>query len=778
MKETVKNNTPAFLRTGGEMGKLTRDYDWATSSLGPAETWPQSLKSLLHLLLNSSFPMFLFWGEKLTCFYNDAYRPSLGNEGKHPFALGKPAEDVWPEIWHIIKPLIDQVLSGGGSTWHEDQLVPIHRNGRIEDVYWTFSYSPAIDDNGNIAGVFVTCTETTGKVKNLAALGASEQKFRNLIEESPVQMCLFTGSDLVVEIVNDALLDSWGIDKSVIGKSLHEALPIFFDKPVIELLNKAWHSEMPYVARELKVKLMKNGSLKEHYFNIWYNPVFDEQENIYGILATGVDVTPEIEARNQSKKSELFARNIFINSVAAQCVWTGEYMIITLANEKMLEMWGRDESIIGLPFMEALPELQQTPVLERLQHVLHTSEMYFKAEEKFDLVRYGKPYTGYYTYTYKALQDASGKNYGVICTATEITEQVLAKQKLQMSEERLRIAVEGAGLGTFELNYATDEFICTDRFYDIFGFDHPVPVTEYVTVIHPDDRAVRTSAHEKAISSGKLFYEARLKLRDNRTRWISVNGSLVKTKDGTRKRLMGIIRDITEQKNLQLQKDNFIGMASHELKTPVTAIKAYIHVVEQMLLRKGSSAEAAMMQKMDSQINRLTSLINDLLNIANINSGRLEYKQDCYNLTVLAVEITEELQRTTDTHQLKLYALEMAMVLCDRERISQVMINLISNAIKYSPESDAVEISLIVKDEKAVFSVRDFGIGIDIESQPKVFEQFFRVGNQKHQSFQGFGLGLFISSEIIKREGGKIWVESEENVGSTFSFMLPLMCEE
>jgi light-regulated signal transduction histidine kinase (bacteriophytochrome) len=122
--------------------------------------------------------MFLWWGKELLCFYNDAYRPSLGNDGKHSNAIGRPAAEIWPEIWHIIKPLIDLVLSGGEATWSEDQLIPIYRNGKIEDVYWTFSYSPVKDESGDTAGVFVTCTETTDKVLNIKRLEESKEKLQ------------------------------------------------------------------------------------------------------------------------------------------------------------------------------------------------------------------------------------------------------------------------------------------------------------------------------------------------------------------------------------------------------------------------------------------------------------------------------------------------------------------------------------------------------------------------------------------------------------------------
>ena len=168
------------------MGELIRNKDWSTTSLGPIEHWPQSLTTTLNILLNSKFPMFLEWGPELICFYNDAYRPSLGTEGKHPSILGMPAKEAWSEIWKTIEPLVDMVLNKGESTWSEDQLIPIFRNGKIEDVYWTFSYSPARDDSGNIAGIFITCVETTQKVIANKKLQESEERFRQMAESTDI----------------------------------------------------------------------------------------------------------------------------------------------------------------------------------------------------------------------------------------------------------------------------------------------------------------------------------------------------------------------------------------------------------------------------------------------------------------------------------------------------------------------------------------------------------------------------------------------------------------
>src|SRR5229473_7007993 len=171
----LKINGPTladFLAGGGEMGALTRAYDWSASPLGLAETWPQSLRTALRILLNTNHPMFIWWGEELIQFYNDAYRQTMGPE-RHPSALGQRGRECWAEIWDIIGPQIEQVMSGGGATWHENQLVPVTRHGRLEQVYWTYSYSP-IDEGDGIGGVLVVCRDVTKDYLAAAALRERE----------------------------------------------------------------------------------------------------------------------------------------------------------------------------------------------------------------------------------------------------------------------------------------------------------------------------------------------------------------------------------------------------------------------------------------------------------------------------------------------------------------------------------------------------------------------------------------------------------------------------
>jgi len=189
---TAQNTGQAFMAGKGEMASLIRAHDWSASSLGDPALWPQSLRTVVRLMLNTGHPMYVWWGPELTCLYNDAYRESIGPE-RHPGSLGRPAREVWAEIWEVIFPQIEQVLSGGGATWHVDHLVPITRHGRREDVYWTYSYSPIDDERapGGIGGVLVQCTETTQQVlaarelaserDRLAALHESEMRFRSAL---------------------------------------------------------------------------------------------------------------------------------------------------------------------------------------------------------------------------------------------------------------------------------------------------------------------------------------------------------------------------------------------------------------------------------------------------------------------------------------------------------------------------------------------------------------------------------------------------------------------
>src|ERR1700755_560536 len=163
-----------FLSGGGEMGALTRGFDWSKTPLGSPHAWPQSLRVTVRLVLTSRHLMFIWCGPDLIQFYNDAYRETMGPE-RHPSALGARGRECWAEIWDVIGPQIAHVMTGGGATWNEDQLVPVTRHGKREDVWWTYGYNP-IDDDGRVGGVLVVCQDVTEQHSAMVALREREQE--------------------------------------------------------------------------------------------------------------------------------------------------------------------------------------------------------------------------------------------------------------------------------------------------------------------------------------------------------------------------------------------------------------------------------------------------------------------------------------------------------------------------------------------------------------------------------------------------------------------------
>ena len=231
--------------------------------------------------------------------------------------------------------------------------------------------------------------------------------------------------------------------------------------------------------------------------------------------------------------------------------------------------------------------------------------------------------------------------------------------------------------------------------------------------------------------------------------------------------------DVTERRQLEQQKDDFIGVASHELKTPVTSLKAYTQLLEMRLRKAGVGQGVELLKKMEGQLDKLTGLIEDLLDVTKIENGKLVFRPSLFDYNTLITEIVEETQHTTN----KRIAMELSASVAlsaDRDRIGQVLTNLLTNAIKYAPQSRTIIVKTVRQDEQIITSVQDFGIGIPREKQPYVFERFFRVEGETQITYPGLGLGLYIAAEFVKRHHGSIWVESEEGKGTTFFFSLPL----
>ncbi|MEO7068685.1 MAG: PAS domain-containing protein, partial [Rhodanobacter sp.] len=302
----------AFLAGDGEMRALIRAHDWSVHPIGKPETWPQSLRTAIRLMLNSRHQMGIFWGNDGTWFYNDAYRQTLTSE-RHPSSLGLPAQQVWPEIWDEIGAQITQVMSGGSATWHENQHLVMQRDGRDEDTYWTYSYGPIDDEGapGGVGGVLVVCTETTEQV--LVSLRASHERQRlaELFEQAPSFMAMLRGPEHVFDLVNPSYMRLVG-ERNVLGYSVATALPDAAAQGFVALLDTVYASGEPYVsmAAPFAMQTAPDAAVSQRYLDFVYQPIKDAAGEVSGIFVEGTDVTERALAEKALRTSETRLRTL------------------------------------------------------------------------------------------------------------------------------------------------------------------------------------------------------------------------------------------------------------------------------------------------------------------------------------------------------------------------------------------------------------------------------------------------------------------------------------
>ncbi|UKT62138.1 PAS domain-containing sensor histidine kinase [Pedobacter mucosus] len=669
-----------YLQDGGEMGVLTRSFNWSDTALGHPRTWSQSLLTTLSIVLKSRFPMFLWWGTELIQFYNDAYRPSMGKHGKHPKALGQMGSECWPEIWSEIKPMIDKVFSSGESTWDEDRLMPIYRNGQIEDVYWTFSYSQVKDETGEIGGVLVICHETTEKVmalqkeitntkvakannENLYSnneelikaqsllakayyhVRAQEEKFRSIIEQAPVAIAIFRGPKFVIEVFNNKVLEFWDrTAEQVQNKPLFEALPEASDQGFEYLLSTVLTSGKTHIANELPVKLIRNGIIENTWINFVYEPIRDIAGLITGVMVICNEVTEQVNARKKIEENEMKFRQV--TNMVIQMIWI----------------------------------------------------------------------------------------------------------------------TDGDGINEYY----------NQRWYDFTGTDlKQLKGIGWNQLLHPDDQERELKTWNHSIKTGALYeIEFRLRSKSGKYIWVLGRAAPFYNSDGIIAKWFGTCTDINDQRMLMQQKDDFISVASHELKTPITALTASIQLLSRLKDNPLSDRFPVLIEQASKSLNKVNLLIKDLLNVTQFNNGQIHLNKTHVNLFNLIEDCCADI-RLEGIYFIKTEGNLALTVYADALRIDQVIVNFIINAIKYAPESKKILITIENVNHTAKVSVTDKGQGIAADDLPHLFDRYFRV-DETGSKYSGLGLGLYISGEIIRKHKGQIGATSELGKGSTFWFTLPI----
>ncbi len=447
----------ALLLHDSVTSNLIRALNWSESPLGSIREWPRSLVSLIGVMLHSRHPMFLWWGPELIQFYNDAYLPSFG-AGKHPAAMGQRGRDCWQEIWPIIGPQIEAVMERGEASWNEDALVPIFRNGRIEEVYWTYGYSPAFDDHGSVRGTLVVCTETTRRVVGARRLAFLRQLGERLARCSIQAELLPALSEAVLaeqldvpffathpsEVESDARRTGW--DFSAAEEIVELAEPRATDawpEPVTQAV--ALHC--PSTGKHLVFGVSPRLPLDAVYRDL-FRQIVDEIEQ----------ASARIEAFRARAVAEADRRNLILQAPIATAIVTGPRHVYELANPLYLEMiGGRD--VVGKAYAEAFPEVAGTELERIMDRVYQTGEPFVAEEYSVPLDKRGDGSLEdvYFRFNLEPIRDARGAIYGIMALALDITQEVTARrtvEKAAAEREKLLLQLEAAG-------HAKDEFLAT-----------------------------------------------------------------------------------------------------------------------------------------------------------------------------------------------------------------------------------------------------------------------------------------------------------------------------
>ncbi|MFC7348397.1 ATP-binding protein [Chryseobacterium zhengzhouense] len=613
-------------------------------------------------------------------------------------------------------------------------------------------------------------------MENFLHHNISQDSLSVLFSKAPVAMSLVIGDEFIINSANPQILELWGRDESVIGKPLFEALPEIKSQGFIEIFDHVYKKGETFNGNRWSVFLQKYGSYEEHFFNFIYAPVYNDHQKIIGVSIVATEVTDQVVSEQKLKESEYRFEDLIKQSDYSIAIYRSEDLLIELANEPMLKTWGKDKSVIGMKLEDALPELEGQPFIGILKDIFRTGKTYTATEDKVELVVDGKLQTFYYNFSYKPLKNSAGEVYAIHNMAVNVTDLVEARTKIQESEKKYRDLADSMPQFVWTCDKNGKITYMNDSWYKYMGFSKDDDVNEAIEkIIKPEVYPEVLKVWDESVKTGKPFeveYEFLDPQNPDTYRWFLGRAVANIDEKGEIKQWIGTFTDIDDFKQLQAQKDNFLGIASHELKTPLTSLKLYTQFIEQNLNKQSDTRNAEVARRMNHQIDKLTDLVNDLLDVTKIQKGKIQLNESEFDFDQLVDEIIAE-QQMTARHRILFNHYKIGDVTADRHRISQVMSNLISNAIKYSPDADKIEVSTDLQDNTIKFSVKDFGIGIPENKLQKVFEQYYRVNETKEHTFPGLGLGLFISSEIIKRTGGRIYVHSIEGNGSEFCFEIP-----
>lgn len=580
-----------------------------------------------------------------------------------------------------------------------------------------------------------------------------------------------------MEMANDKYLQTFVEEPDFMGKPVFEGNVDFEVHGVKELLENVIATATPFYGNELEYYIVRNGKREQCFFNFVCHPIQEEGDSVTGTIVVANEITEQVLARKRVEESEQRLRNLVEKAPSPICILKGEKMILEVANEPVFRIWNVGKEVIGRPFLDIIPEMKNQPFMGWLLKVYRNGITHYGSEEPAYFFREdGSKETIYFNFVYQPYREKDGTITGLMVLATDITEQVMARKKIEESEAQFRQLI----------NLMPGKIACSDatgkvNYYNQAWIDYTgLPVEQllnqgWMQAIHPEDLPKLIERRAQSLNTGNILeMEFRVLNKHDEYKWHKTSEDAVRDESGKVARWISVTTEIQKLKDEEILRDNFISMASHELKTPVTTIKAYGQIAQMMLQKNGDAPTLGIINKMSNQIDKLNRLITDLLDFTKVRNGFLMYNKAFFSFNDFINGIVEDMQSTSLTHTIENHAGENAQVFGDMEKLGQVIINLISNAIKYSPTASKILVISRLHENGVELCIQDFGIGIPADKYQRVFEQFYRVSGESQATFSGMGIGLYISAEIIKGHKGRIWVESSTSQGSVFCIWLPL----
>ncbi|OKS88120.1 PAS domain-containing protein [Mucilaginibacter polytrichastri] len=728
-----------------EIQSVSEEYQATNEELNATNEQLQKLSDQLQALENERSQLITSSPIGMTILKGEEFIIEMANApifklwGRSPEqTIGKKILEVFPELLDQPFPeMLREVMTSGNALEIKEIAVDITApDGSSKKYYVDFAYHPLLGTDGTVIKIMATVSDITQIVA-----------VRKVLEDTQLQL---NQTNEQLSAVNEEYMAT--------NEELAQVNEEFQNtNEELAQLNEEFHvtNEELNAANQILVAA----------------GILGDKENIE---LTSLNI--ELKKRNIALAySEKRALELFFDAPVAIGLLSGPELSIISANPELLRLWGKTGAILEKPLDEALPELKGQPFSEILYQVYSSGKSAYGTGEKVVLHREGKLEDCYFNFIYKPIKDRKGRTHSIMIVAGEVTEQVNAIHSAQDISDRLSVALSAASLGSYDLELATGKMECSDRCKLNFGrniaedFNFP----DLMEAILPQYRETVQKAVAGAIANNGIYEsEYEIQLPDGGKRWIHASGSPRYDAQNNPSRMIGVTLDITQRKAYEQRRDDFLSVAAHELKTPLTVLKANLQLLERIKTQITNPKAHQLIEGASASMSKVSILVEDLLNLSKHSGGKLELQKKWFDIPQILDTCCSHV-RIEGNHELILTGEKNLNVFADELRIEQVLVNLVNNAVKYAPGSNQIHLIVEKIDQYAKISVRDFGPGISQQQIPKLFDRYWQA-NKSSSTYTGLGLGLSICAEIIERHGGTIGVESTLGEGSTFWFTLPI----